>query len=539
MAIGVPLKLSDTTPDFESLVLQLQLYLDSKGTWSDVLTSSLGQTLIEMMAAVGAFNQFAIESAAREDFLSTAKRQSSVFAITRMLGVRMTRKYPASTSIRLTRTLQLDTQLLIPRFTQFTINGQMFFNRDAISFGPGIDTLNRVLHTREDGSSFYTDDVFLYEGVVKKQTFAADTTAFREIYLDELNFIVSDHDIRVRVINTPLAISEEWTMTRSGNAIWTADPYEKVFYDSTSGYGDTIISFGDNRRGAVPTLGSDIEITYAQTLGAAGNIGLTNYEVKCIDIPDLAGATLSIISGGSDEKSAMFYKSMAPYIYKAHSRAVTRQDYQAIALNYPGIASVSTTAQRDSSVRSQTPQWMNVVQMCLLPDKPTQVSGITGTDDYVLSDAKKTEFLAYMQEFQHVAIYIELKDAYRQLVDLELTVFLKQDSIPANILPIVYNNIRALFTRDFTTLGRKIATSDVVTAATYVDGVDYVDINVMQFSDSIDAVSNSPTVGDLLPLDPTVPSFEPLTIRIASAFLELNDTETTFKIHAQYSERIA
>ena len=70
--VGVPLKLSDTSPDFESLVLQLQLFLDSKGTWSDVLPSSLGQTLIEMMAAVGAFNQFAIESALREAFLMTA-----------------------------------------------------------------------------------------------------------------------------------------------------------------------------------------------------------------------------------------------------------------------------------------------------------------------------------------------------------------------------------------------------------------------------------------------------------------------------------
>lgn len=90
--VGVPLKLSDTSPDFESLVLQLQLFLDSKGTWSDVLPSSLGQTLIEMMAAVGAFNQFAIESALREAFLTTAKRQSSVYAVARMLGVRLVRK---------------------------------------------------------------------------------------------------------------------------------------------------------------------------------------------------------------------------------------------------------------------------------------------------------------------------------------------------------------------------------------------------------------------------------------------------------------
>src|SRR5438093_9888826 len=102
--MGVPLTLSQTTPDFESLVIQLQLFLNSRATWADLLTSSTGQTLIEMMAAVGTFNQFAIEVAAREGFLDTAVRESSVYAITRMLGVRISRKNPAGCDVTLTRT---------------------------------------------------------------------------------------------------------------------------------------------------------------------------------------------------------------------------------------------------------------------------------------------------------------------------------------------------------------------------------------------------------------------------------------------------
>ena len=221
--VGVPLKLSDTSPDFESLVLQLQLFLDSKGTWSDVLPSSLGQTLIEMMAAVGAFNQFAIESALREAFLTTAKRQSSVYAVARMLGVRLVRKSPASVSVNLQRG-DSTVQKVIPKFTQFTINNKKFFNRDNIVFPAGVIAVGKA-HIYDST----VPDVLLYEGEVKTKSYSSDTTQFREIYLEENGFNVSDEDVQVKITNVIQNVNEVWSRTRNGNAIWTADPGEKVY----------------------------------------------------------------------------------------------------------------------------------------------------------------------------------------------------------------------------------------------------------------------------------------------------------------------
>lgn len=527
MAVGVPLKLSETTPDFESLVLQLQLFLESKGSWADVLPSSLGQTLIEMMAAVGSFNQFAIESAAREAFLITAKRQSSIYAITRMLGVRVSRKSPASVSVQLNRT-DTTVQQILPRFTRFKIEDKMFFNRDTIVFPAGIASIGQT-NLYDDT----TPQVLLYEGEVKVKKFAANTTSFREIYLDELNFSVSDQDVLVKVLNNPLKVNEEWTKTRSGNAIWTADPGEKVYYDNTSGYGDTVLMFGDGVRGALPPLGSDIEVTYAITKGLAGDYGVSGQSVSAVNTDiQITGSTISIINGGSDEKSALFYKSMAPFIFKARSRAVTAPDYKAICMAYPGIASASISAQRSSALRANTPQWMNVVQICLLPDKPLPESQIVGVQDYKLSAAQQNDFLEYLQEFQHVAIYPELKDAYKILVDLEVTVFINKSAVPSNVLPVVAQNIRALFARTHLTLGRKIAMSDVVDAALTPD-VDYVDINVMKYSSSLGI-----TAQDLTPIDPTYTDLTASNhLKSSSAFLELNDTPETFRINTQYSER--
>ena len=524
--VGVPLKLSDTSPDFESLVLQLQLFLDSKGTWSDVLPSSLGQTLIEMMAAVGAFNQFAIESALREAFLSTAKRQSSVYAVARMLGVRLVRKSPASVSVNLQRG-DSTVQKVISKFTQFTINNKKFFNRDNIVFPAGVIAVGKA-HIYDST----VPDVLLYEGEVKTKSYSSDTTQFREIYLEENGFNVSDEDVQVKITNVIQNVNEVWSRTRNGNAIWTADPGEKVYYDSTSGLGDTIITFGDGSRGAVPPLGSSIDITYAITSGSAGNFGTSNIEVKSVADGDITGSTVEIIKGGSDEKSAMFYKTMVPHIFKARSRAVTGKDYQAICLHYAGIASATVSAQRTTAFRASTPNWMNVVQICLLPEKPLPAAGIDPSEDFTLTAGQKSDFMEYLQEFQHVAILVDLKDAYKILVSLEVTVFLKKAASPGLVLPVVADRIRTLFARSHLTLGRKIAQSDVVDAC-LVEEVDYVDLKTMKFSDQPGSV-----VSDLLPLDPTVTdptaSFE---LRSMSAFLELEDTPATFKINTQYSER--
>lgn len=526
MTVGVPLKLSETSPDFDSLVLQLQLFLDSKGTWTDVLPSSLGQTLIEMMSAVGAFNQFAIESALREAFL-TAKRESSIYAIARMLGVRIVRKSPASVSVRLLR-LNATMQQVIPKFTQFTIGQNKFYNRDPIVFGVGVVQVGKA-HIYDTTQP----SIMLYEGEIRTKTFQADTTQFREIYLEEAGFVVADADVQVKVKTLPNII-EEWALTRNGNAIWTAESTDKVFYDSTSGLGDTILTFGDGQRGAVPTLGSEIIVTYPVTLGSAGNLGSSRLEIKHNADASITGITIEIIKNGSDEKPAMFYKTMVPHIFKARSRAVTGKDYQAISLHYPGIASASVSAQRTTAFRASTPNWMNVVQICLLPEKPPATSGIPGTEDYTLTVGQKDDFLQYLQEFQHVAILVDLKDPYRHLVNLEVTLYLKSSSSSTVVIPVVADRIRSVFARQFNTLGRKITQSDI-TDACLVDEVDYVTLNILRISTEVGA-----TVGDLIPIDPTVLATDPTAgteLQSMSAFLELNDTPSTFKINTQYSER--
>lgn len=440
--MAVPLQLSQVKPDFSSLVLQLQLYLNSRASWKDMLPSSTGQTLIEMMASIGAFNQFAIENAARESFLTTAVRDSSIYAITRMLGVRIGRKTPASVSVSLTRSVSTYPQL-IQAYTQFTINGQAFFNRDSIVFNAG--SLTPIGATE------------LYEGQIKVQTVAATSESFMEISLSEPGFVVSDSDVVVTVVNAGTGSRSAWKTIDQG--IWTAGPKDQVYYDATLGDGDTVLSFGDGYHGALPGLGNSLEIKYVVTRGSLGNSGGTSLAATCNDYPEISGTTTTVISGGSDERPASYYKILAPAIYRARSRAVTPLDYKAIIAGFSGVASCTIQGQKD--IAPNDLRWMNVIRVCILPQ----------TED-AFNANKWNDFLAWFKSYYHRAIDIQVFNPIKILVDIEVDIALTSNAVAKDAVTTAEGRIRSLFVKDITTLGRRIAISDIVDSCA-LSTVDY------------------------------------------------------------------
>lgn len=560
------IELSTVKPDPESILLQMQLFLQDKSSWVDMQTSSTGETLLELLAAVGGMNQFGIEGAFRDAFISTAARPSAVYAAARMLGVRIGRKYPAGVDVSLKRA---DTTLssVVPKFTQFQINGSMFFNRDPLMFSAGsaeaaervyYGAIKAILSQRslefdteqfnapalEDGDQYiivvnsglgygasrkveYNTSTFsfdlvdgqddwppltvssrvsvlttyvrLYQGTVQTESYLSDGTAFKSYELSEGSFNISDVDVQVTV-TSPTGDSVEWTTLSDG--LWVADISDTVYDDSTSGEGNTVIMFGNGEHGKIPTLASTVTFKYAITNGSAGNTGLTGLAVTCPTDETMKGTTISVITGGADEKPYTFYQVMAPLLYRARKRAVTKSDYKATCLAYPGIISADIKAQRD--IAPDDLRWMNVVQICLLP---------LDTSSTALTTTEWSNFLSYFNTKEHALIHISKKEATKQMATVQLTLVLKSTASPASTIPAAETALNALFARRSDTLGRRITLNDIDRKAA-VTGVDYVDIEICHLETDTD------TKVDLVPTDST-------------HFIEL----TNLTINTRYSER--
>jgi len=441
----IPILLSKVKPDFDSLVLQLQLALSTKKTWLDMQTSGTGQTLLEAISAIGAFNEFGVELSFREAFPSTALRDSSIYASTDMLGVHITRKTPAFVSVPFTRT---DTVLpyLIPRLSTFTIDGVKFFNRDPIVFSSGQATSTAI---------------DLFQGELKTKTFQGKSIAFQEVLLEEPNFVVSDNDVYVSLINTATEVETQWSEIEEG--LWLAELDEPVYYDRTDGNGDVLLQFGDGNHGQIPPIGYNIQVIYAVTTGSAGNNGAAGIEVQYDGDSNIKGITTTPIVGGADEKDSGFYKVFAPHIKKSGGRAVNYSDYKAIATSYPGVACAEIKAQRD--IAPNDLRWMNVIRVCILPDN---------ADSFTLPEWNAFEL--WFNEVTHAAVQIQRYDPTRMDVSVSLTIALKASAVPGEVLPVVQQRIQALFEKTTDSLGKRIAVSDIHAAADVAD-VDYVVIH--------------------------------------------------------------
>ena len=102
MANITPPLLSSIRPDFDDLVVELQNALTQFSSWQALLATETGSILIEYIAAIGAFLKDGIQGAYEESFTDTAKLDSSLRGIARTLGVRLSRKTPATCQVTLT-----------------------------------------------------------------------------------------------------------------------------------------------------------------------------------------------------------------------------------------------------------------------------------------------------------------------------------------------------------------------------------------------------------------------------------------------------
>ena len=141
--------ISDMSMDFDQFVSDFQNYLQKKGSWKGNLTTMTGQTLIELVAALGTFDQTKINRAFQDCFAETAVSDSAIRECAVMQGVRMTRRLPAQIEAEITA----PRGLVIPAYSQFQCAGYSFFNREAFKF-------------LDDDGDTVTLTVTLYQGEV-------------------------------------------------------------------------------------------------------------------------------------------------------------------------------------------------------------------------------------------------------------------------------------------------------------------------------------------------------------------------------------
>jgi hypothetical protein len=321
--IRKPVDLSTVVPNFSDFVAALQQDLRARDSWKDLVDGSTGETLIEHNAAIGTFLQQSLETAFKECFTDTASRDSSIYAITRMLGIRVSRKLPGVQSCNIQRSnmlnLPISNSLVIPEFSQFTVGDDIpFYNRSTLNFVESSATLNNVL---------------LYQGKIYTKKYVSSGEPFQRIIIQSSSpMSISDIDIIVYVGD------EKWTVVYDG--LWNYGIDDKVVADSTLGTGDVILQFGNGYNGALPATNQDITVQYVETYGAklsmigsGANVQLNNqlngYSISgnIIRLPDVT-QIFTTLGGLSLTLSSLTNPTPVVYLPSGNSWDITNVGFQ-------------------------------------------------------------------------------------------------------------------------------------------------------------------------------------------------------------------
>lgn len=344
--------LSRIHPDYAQIRSQLQLALSGLDTWKDLLPTATGQALTDFVAAVGDLDQYSIELSYKEAFLD-GRKDSSIYAIAKLLGIRLGRRTPASVMVTLSRTVTTGT-LTLPAYTEFNGAGVPLFNRTAIVFNIGVTSLS----------------VQLFEGQVKTVTALSDGSDFQLFSPAEQDFQVSDSDVQVFAGSVPVPLVTQGLWNSKG---------EQAVQDLTFNNGELVLLFGNSEYGYKPPVNTPLTFRYVVTEGAAGNASTFNgISVSSPLFSQLQGITTTGLTGGGDQRAASFYRRFGPQLFSASERAHTKDEYQAVAVGFPSVVDALVVGQRELSPSNNA--YMNLVRVSLLKNStwgPAQYAAFT------------------------------------------------------------------------------------------------------------------------------------------------------------------
>ena len=349
--------LTPTEYNYQDLVDRLTENLKEKEGWGDAYESSMGQTLIQMVADTTDILHYMQERRARESYLQTANMDSSIRALAAERGYRPRRNVSSSGFLKLRlvdssgNLVNPEGTVFIPRYTKFFYDDLVFVNRDDL---------------------FVTSDnpevtFFVMEGTPQLETHNPfDSSFFGETgyilypeynYIEENSFVIGDTG------------GDEWSDVRSKltttsyrGALSFAGGNEK-YYDVKISVDGLRIVFGNGTFGASPT--STLTVEWVKSSGNDVIINTTGlpFRLQQNTLQDDINVfprnnyfyeieNTTPIRGGLNAETIPEIKIKAPEYFKTGDRAVTRDDFDfwLIRSGIGGIVDVNSYGEQELGI---------------------------------------------------------------------------------------------------------------------------------------------------------------------------------------------
>jgi Baseplate J-like protein len=487
--------------DYDSVLQAMRVLIPEKlPEWTDYESEAdFGNVLLQLFAHMGDILSYYQDRVANESFLGTAQQRRSVIQHLRLIGYRLSTAAPASAALTLTVPAAFSDILTIRQGDAFATKAQK--DRPSVRFEYAREQpLNidcRTLPVDPATNRKYYEGIPVEEGRLVRgaRLGTSDGTPNQRFSLPQARMILRSlgqgqaiqRDI---LLLTELGgVREEWTLqeslafSREGQRDFTLEIDE----DDRA----TVI-FGDGAFGAIPPSGAVVTATYRVGGGPHGNVAAQAIQT-IVEAPQLvlAGAKVANArpaTGGAERESIAHAVMHAPSVFRSLKRAVTAQDYEALALDFKGVG----------KVRAEATSW-NVVKLVVAPAGGGQVS-----------DVLAANLLAYFEDKRAISTLIEVEDVDYVKIYVTAEVGVKRFYASDDVKEQVQQAAGSLLAFDHVDFGQTLYLSKFYEAIEAIEGVAFVNINEFrQEHDAADTVAPSGKIELRTHEIPTIPADDP------------------------------
>ena len=402
-----------TNKDFQSLrqaMFNLARYRLPE--WTDQSPSDLGSLLIDLFAYMGDVLLYYQDRVANESFPATAVERRSVLNAMRLIGYQLAPPVPASVELSLVfnpPAPAASSIVTIPQGAQFAtapaggLPAQTFEYLDPST---DIDLKSDQVQPRADGK-------LLYSGLPLLQCTQQSTSS--------LGSSTGEPNLMLSIPGTPVILSTLLAEVNEGSGWVTWDRRDSLLYD-TAADGSVSLSasdardyyvqfdendvawvvFGDGTYGRRPPVGvNNIRATYRLGGGSAGNVPANSITVANTAIPLLDSVTNpGPAAGGADHEDIRHAVAFGPLAFRSGQRAVTLNDYTALAQQAGGVA----------KVRGQAPNW-NTIELYVAPQ---------GDSLSPVPEQLRRSLISFFEDKRMAGTFVEILDATAVPIDISI-----------------------------------------------------------------------------------------------------------------------
>ncbi len=409
--------------------------------WTDFNESDLGVVLLELFCGVGDMLAYYLDAQAAEAFLPTARQRQNVINLCKLINYRLDTPVAATTVLRFSLASALDTDLAIPAGTVCRArldDGDIEFETVADA------TISRGELWVETGAC---------QGVRKTEEFTATGERGQSFALNTTSIAHGSVRVHISGVNW----EESYFFLESG-------PESRHFQLETNDLDVTRIIFGDGVHGAIPIAGDTVTVEYLETLGSKGNLGRNLVtEVVTPIYHDGAMVQLGVnnvipATNGADAETLEHAKLQAPAELRSLWKAVTKDDYKALAEGFPGVAKAQVLDANDCvNIRYYQ------VNMAIAPDG----GGLP-------SPLLKQELAEFIESRKVITIEVNLFDPCYRPISVDAEVFIYPTEDAETVRRRIEQGLREFLSFDKLAFGQSVYFSDVVSLIDGIGGVSHV-----------------------------------------------------------------